>query len=163
MHLRGRSQLLLLFLLLNLLLRLLDLLLSFCRLLFALQFLVHFHGVISVNGCEVVFHGNCLKAHLFAGIRKLGGYCEVSVIALCIIAEEHVPFASVLKNILGHSQVARAVAEYENRAFADLIDDREHFVGILVFGDKIAFHQDLVIRGNCVFAAGFCALAGCDE
>ena len=69
----------------------------------------------------------------------------------------------MLQNILSHSKVTRAVAEHKNRAFSNLIDNREYFVGILVFGDKVSFHQDLVIRGNRVFAAGFTALAGCDE
>ena len=101
-ELRSRLQLLFFRLLFGIRRRFLRLSRCFLR----FQRLFHLHGIVTVNGGEVVLHGDCLKPHLFTGIRKLICCFQTPVIALQVIAEKHVSFSSVLQHILGHRQIA---------------------------------------------------------
>lgn len=68
-------------------------------------------GAVSSAGAEVaagaafVFHGDGLKTQLFTLFRKRSSLLRISVIALCIIAQEHVGLSPVLDSVLRHGEI----------------------------------------------------------
>ena len=99
----------------------------------------------AINGLELILHGHCLKSESFAFFREGSSLLGISIVALCVITQEHVCLSSVLDDILCHGKVTGAVAEGQQRRDSDLIDNAAHLVHLQILVGHVSFHEHLVI------------------
>ena len=102
----------------------------------------------SVDGGKFILHGNGMEALLVTFLLERLGFFQAAVVPLQIVAEqqEGLPLVlAVIHGILGHSQVAGAVAEGENRHLADLLHDGGNLVHAEVLCHQLTAHNDVIV------------------
>ena len=103
---------------------------------------------VAVDRGPVVFHRDRDPVELVAQRKHLVRLGFIAVLALEVVAAEHEGQAAVgvaACGILGHAAVAGAVAERQNRLYADLLRDHRDLVHFQILDEEVAAEDQLVI------------------
>ena len=129
---------------------------------FCLRRVCHFHAV-AVDGIKLIPLGDRIKTVGVAFLLKACGGLRRTVVAVGIIAEQHIRPAAVLFVLQGigrHGEIARGIAEGQHGHPADFLLDHRGFVGLLILEEELTGDHQLILRLQFIEHAVLVRVAG---
>ena len=115
---------------------------------------VRFFYAVSVDGLEIVFHGDDGVAVLTPFGLALGAFIEVGMVASVIVGDEHKCGSAVLRvaqAVVVHGLVATAVTKRQHGHLANLLTNLTHLVGLQVLDNQtVGAYQILVLAHGVI-------------